>query len=57
MVKIKARRQPAQMVVGLMMTTTYSKSDRNSTSKLKVDIRAINENGLQWMVAVVAHGS
>jgi hypothetical protein len=26
--KIKARRKPARVVVGLMMTTTYSNSDR-----------------------------
>jgi hypothetical protein len=54
---IKARKQPVRVVVGLMMTTTYSKLDRNITSESKVDIGATNENGLQWMVAVVARGS
>jgi hypothetical protein len=57
MEKIKDRRQPARVVVGLMMTTTYSKSDWNSTSELKVEIGATNENHVQWMVAVVARGS
>jgi hypothetical protein len=55
--KIKAKIQPAQVVVGLMMTTTYSKLDRNITSKSNVNIGATNENGLQWMVAVVARDS
>jgi hypothetical protein len=52
--KIKAKIQLARVVAGLIMTTTYSKLDRNSTSELKVDIEATNENSLQWMVAVVA---